>query len=120
MHGQVSFVEIGTTDTDRTSAFFAKVFGWKFTPMDTGGGWFQAPTMRMGLHGNDPQPQLYVFLEVPDLDRAVASVRDAGGTAEDPGAEVPGFGRYANCKDPQGIVFGLHQRPGASPADGAP
>jgi len=120
MHGQVSFVEIGTTDTDRTSAFFADVFGWKFTPMDTGGGWFQAPTMRIGLHGDDPQPQLYVFLEVPDLDDAVARVRDAGGTVEAPGPEVAGFGRYANCKDPQGIVFGLHQRPGATPADGAP
>jgi len=101
MHGSVSFVEIGTTDTDRTHAFFERVFGWKFTPMSHGGGWFQTPSMRMGLHGNDPQPQ------------ALASVRDAGGTAENSGEEVPGFGRFANCRDPQGIVFGLHQRPSA-------
>jgi predicted enzyme related to lactoylglutathione lyase len=65
------------------------------------------------LHGEDAQPQLYVFLDVPDLDQAIASVRDAGGTAESPGEEVPGFGRFTNCRDPQGIVFGLHQRPGA-------
>jgi predicted enzyme related to lactoylglutathione lyase len=113
MHGSVTFVEIGTNDTDRTRAFFERVFGWSFNPMNKGGGWFQTPSMRMGLHGDDAQPQLYVFLEVPDLDQAIASVRDAGGTAEPPGEAVPGFGRFTNCRDPQGIVFGLHQRPGA-------
>ena len=111
MQGNVSFVEIGTTDIDRTRAFFESIFGWAFTPMTNGGGYFQTPAMRMGLHGNDPQPQLYVFLEVPDLDEAVLKVREAGGEAEAPGPETPGFGRFANCRDPQGIIFGLHQRP---------
>jgi predicted enzyme related to lactoylglutathione lyase len=63
----------------------------------------------MGMHGDDPQPQIYVFFEVPDLEQAIALVREAGGEAEPP-AEQPGFGRFSNCRDPQGIRFGLHQQ----------
>jgi predicted enzyme related to lactoylglutathione lyase len=78
--------------------------------MPKGGGWFQAPSMRVGLHGNDAPAQIYVFLEVSDLDRATALVREAGGEADPPKNEE-GFGRFSFCRDPQGIRFGLHQRP---------
>ena len=39
MHGNVSFVELGTSDTERSRPFFQRVFGWTFTPMAQGGGW---------------------------------------------------------------------------------
>ncbi len=41
----------------------------------------------MGLHGGDPSLQMYAFFEVPDLERAIATVRDAGGEADAPGPE---------------------------------
>jgi predicted enzyme related to lactoylglutathione lyase len=110
MHGNVSFLELGATDAASSRAFFERVFGWRFNPMSEGGGWFQAPAMRVGLHGNDPEPQIYVFLEVPELERAMALVREAGGQADAPTSE-PGFGRFSICRDPQGIRFGLHQKP---------
>ena len=112
MHGDVSFIEIGTTDTGRTQTFFESVFGWNFHPMTQGGGWFQAPSIRVGLHGNDPEPQMYLFLGVADLERAIEVVREAGGEAETVQDE-PGFGRFCSCRDPRGIRFGLHQRPTA-------
>jgi predicted enzyme related to lactoylglutathione lyase len=58
MHGNVSFVELGTSDAERSRQFFERIFGWSFHPMAAGGGWFQAPAMRVGLHGDDPQPQV--------------------------------------------------------------
>jgi uncharacterized protein len=109
MHGNVSFLELGTADTEKSRPFFERVFGWKFHPMGEGGGWFQTPLTRVGFHGNDPQPQIYVFLEVPDLDQAMALVREAGGEADTPTSE-PEFGKFSNCRDPQGIRFGLHQK----------
>lgn len=109
MHGNVSFLELGTADTESSRAFFQRVFGWSFHALSAGGGWFQAPAMRVGLHGNDPQPQIYVFLEVPQLEQAMALVRDAGGEAGAPTSE-PGFGRFSSCRDPQGIRFGLHEK----------
>jgi uncharacterized protein len=95
MHGNVSFIELGTSDTERSRPFFQQVFGWTFTPMAQGGGWFQAPSMRVGFHGEDT-PQIYVFFEVPDLEQAIALVREAGGEADPPAPEEPGFGRMAD------------------------
>jgi predicted enzyme related to lactoylglutathione lyase len=121
MHGDVSFIELGSSESDTTKSgpFFQKVFGWHFHPMPQGGGWFQAPRIRVGLHGNDPGQQIYVFFEVPNLEEAIATVRAAGGEADPPMSEEPGFGRFSNCRDPQGIRFGLHQRAadGKSSAD---
>jgi predicted enzyme related to lactoylglutathione lyase len=68
MQGNVSFLELGTSDTERSRPFFERVFGWTF--------------------------------------------REAGGEADPPAPEEPGFGRFSNCRDPQGIRFGLHQKPG--------
>jgi hypothetical protein len=109
MHGNVSFLELGSVDSESSRTFFQRVFGWDFNPMSPGAGWLQAPTMRVGLHGDDPQPQIYVFLEVPELEPAMALVREAGGEADPPTSEA-GFGRFSNCRDPQGIRFGLHQK----------
>jgi uncharacterized protein len=111
MRGNVSFIELGTSDTELSRPFFERVFGWTFNPMAQGGGWFQAPSMRVGLHGEDT-PQIYVFFEVPDLEQAMELVRDAGGEADRPAPEEAGFGRFSICRDPQGIRFGLHQKPG--------
>ena len=110
MPGNVSFLEIGSKEATESSTFFEKVFGWSFTPMADAGGWFQTPSIRVGLHGNDPQPQLHVFFDVTDLDVAIALVKASGGQADPPGPEEPGFGRFSNCQDPQGIRFGLHQK----------
>jgi hypothetical protein len=110
MQGNVSFIELGTSNTERSRSFFERVFGWSFHQMAEGGGWFQAPSMRVGLHGDDPQLQVYVFFEVPDLEQAMALVREAGGEADSAMEETPGFGRFSNCRDPLGIRFGLHQQ----------
>jgi len=112
MRGDVSFIELGSTatDTGRSEVFFEKLFGWHFQPTPRGGGWFQTPSIRVGLHGNDSGPGIYVFFEVSNLEEAIALVRKAGGEADPSVTEEPGFGRFANCRDPQGIRFGLHQR----------
>jgi predicted enzyme related to lactoylglutathione lyase len=110
MPGNVSFLEIGSKDAAVSRAFFERVFGWSFNSMGDAGGWFQTPSIKAGLHGSDPQPQLYVFFDVDDLDAAIALVKASGGQADPPGPEEPGFGRFSNCHDPQGIRFGLHQK----------
>ena len=110
--GTVSYIEIGSKDAGVSRSFFATVLDWKFHPMGASGqGWFETPTIRAGLHGDNPEPQLYVFFAVPDLIAAVEAVKAAGGQAEEIGPDEAGFGRFCNCRDPQGIRFGLHQPP---------
>lgn len=110
MPGNVSFLEIGSKDAAVSSTFFERFFGWSFTSMGEAGGWFQTSFIKVGLHGNDPHPQLYVFFDVTDLEAAIALVKASGGQADPPGPEEPGFGRFSNCQDSQGIRFGLHQK----------
>jgi uncharacterized protein len=113
MRGDVSFIELGSAEieTRKSEVFFQELFGWHFQSMPQGGGWFQAPRLRIGLHGNDAGAGIYVFFEVTNLEEAMAIVQKAGGEADPSITEEPGFGRFANCRDPQGIRFGLHQRP---------
>ncbi len=105
-----SYLEIGGKSTGKSAAFFTQVFGWTYTQLDRSNGWFQTPTMRVGIHDDDPSRQIYVFFAVDNLEEAMNKVRAAGGEAGEPGPFEPGFGRFCNCKDPTGIVFGLHEK----------
>jgi predicted enzyme related to lactoylglutathione lyase len=107
----LSFLEIGSSNAASTAAFLQRLLGWTFHPLGAEGeGWFQCPTMKVGLHGNDPSPGFLVFFAVPDLDAAIREVVTFGGTAERP-TEEPGFGRFCICTDPSGLKFGLHHQP---------
>jgi uncharacterized protein len=112
MSSGVSYLEIGTKDAGASRVFFEQLLGWSFHPMGNDGeGWFQTRSIKAGLHGNNPEPQFFIFFDVPDLTAAVAQVQALGGETEEPGPDEPGFGRFCNCRDPQGIRFGLHQLP---------
>jgi predicted enzyme related to lactoylglutathione lyase len=102
--GQVSFLEIGSKDAAAIRTFFGAVFGWPSHDE----AWMQAPTIKVGTHGEDPAPQIYVYFNVEDLEAAAARVRAAGGEAEAT-TDEPGFGRFVNCVGPGGVAFGLHK-----------
>jgi predicted enzyme related to lactoylglutathione lyase len=58
---------------------------------------------RPGIH-----TQWLYFFEVPDLDRALAATRAAGGLTLEPTTTATGS-RLCPCDDPQGGAFGLIQ-----------
>ena len=53
-------------------------------------------------------PQWLFFFRTPDLDSALARVRELGGLAL-PASTLPEGHRVAACDDPQGAAFGLFQ-----------
>jgi predicted enzyme related to lactoylglutathione lyase len=108
MQPDISFIEIGSSDAAGTGRFLGQLFGWPLQPMgNVGEGWLQTPTMKAGLHGNDPSPGFLVFFAVPDVEMARSKVIALGGSAEPP-TDEPGFGRFCICADPSGLKFGLH------------
>jgi len=112
MHGELTFFEIGVPDSGRAQAFYAQLFGWQFPP--TGHGdqvWVKTPTIKAGLHDQDTESRIAMYFSVDDIDTAASTVRQLGGTAEDPRPEEPSFGRFTACTDDQGVQFGLHQAP---------
>jgi len=110
MIGEVAYIEIGTGDAGITSQFLAHLFNWPFHTLgDKGDGWFETASMKAGLHGSDPGYGTVVYFRVTDIEAAAARVRELGGEVEEPGTGEPGFGRFYNCRDPQGLRFGLFQ-----------
>lgn len=112
MNGEPSFFEIGVPDAKRAKAFYGSLFGWKHHTTSGDQAWIETPSpIRGGVHDGDDDRHIDIFFAVPDIDAAVKTVRELGGEAEEPGKEEPGFGRFAFCKDDQGVRFGLHQPP---------
>lgn len=114
MTGEVTHIEIGVPDAKKVQVFFGTLLGWTFESFGDGDqAVIQTPTVRGGLHDGVQTSALTTYFAVDDIEEAVAKVRELGGRAADPSPEEPGFGRFANCIDDQGLPFGLHQSPAA-------
>jgi predicted enzyme related to lactoylglutathione lyase len=117
MEGKLAFFELGVGDSERGRAFYEGLFGWKFEPGPSGGGFaIGTPDVPGGMHGGDPAVAPYLFFAVDDIERASERVRELGGEVD--GADVEGdeesiakFGRFKLCRDDQGSPFGIHQPP---------
>lgn len=108
MTGEPSYLELGVPDPDRAVAFYGAVLGWTVDP-SAGMRQIETPTLSIGIHGGDPGAHFEVLFAVPDIDAALAAVTAAGGDVVAPVTDSPGFGRWAECRDDQGVRFGLRQ-----------
>src|SRR5262245_51201175 len=106
--GQPSFLEIGVPNGGKARDFFKQLFGWEFHDMRGENFWIQTPTLQAGLHADDADSCMVVYFAVADIEVAVQRVRELGGEAQDPGPGDARFGRFAECRDTQGVRFGLH------------
>ncbi|MFC8046556.1 VOC family protein [Nocardia sp. NPDC057353] len=110
MTGEPSFFEIGVPDATRARTFYEQLLGWKSHETKPGGpAWLETGGVRGGVHDGDEDRWIGIFFRVDDIEAATRRVRDLGGEADDPGPETEGFGRFAFCRDDQGVRFGLHQ-----------
>jgi predicted enzyme related to lactoylglutathione lyase len=108
MAGEPSYVELGVPDADRALAFYGAVLGWS---VDRGAGMTQVDTatLSIGIHGGDPEAHFEVMFAVPDLDAALSAVAAGGGEMLGAVNDSAGFGRWAECRDDQGVRFGLRE-----------
>ena len=56
-----------------------------------------------------PQPHWLAYIAVEDVDRAVEQAQAGGGQVLLEAVDIPGFGRAAVLRDPQGAAFGVFQ-----------
>jgi len=117
--GEFSWHELATTDYAGAFGFYSRLFGWEKTDeMDMGpagtylmygrgpmplGGIFRKPDEMPG-----PPSWLY-YARVPDVNAAVENVKANGGQVLNGPMEVPGGDWIAQCMDPQGGMFAIHQ-----------
>jgi predicted enzyme related to lactoylglutathione lyase len=116
--GDFIWYELMTSDAEGANRFYSAVVpGWKFGGKMPGevdyrgiersdggnaGGVLQIDD-NMRTHG--ARPTWLGYVNVDDVDAAVASVEQAGGKALMPAFDVPGVGRIAMVTDPQGAPF---------------
>ena len=112
MGNPVVHFEITAPDIGRLQDFYSKVFAWKIaadnpfkygmTDTQSGG---------KGINGGigEGSARITFYIEVPDIDRALAAVKAAGGTVTMEKTQVPGGPTLAHFSDPAGFVVGLIQ-----------
>jgi hypothetical protein len=116
--GEFSWHELTSDDPEAAWDFYADLFGWSKTDaMDMG----EMGVYQMFGRGAHPvgavfrrPPEMPVsnwllYVRVAALDAALERVRAHGGQVLHGPMEVPGGDRIAQCMDPQGAMFALHE-----------
>lgn len=106
--GELVYVTMEVTDSDRAREFYATVLGWQMSPGRVADGWnVEGVSPMVGIAGSRPAMRCVPMYKVDDVDAAVARVRAAGGTASEP--EEQAYGITSEATDDQGTRFYLGQ-----------
>jgi Predicted enzyme related to lactoylglutathione lyase len=117
--GEFSWHELTTTDHAAAFDFYSRIFGWEKTesfdmgPMGVYQMYGQAGSTYGGMFNKTPEmpvsPNWLCYVRVDDVKRAAEAVKRGGGTVTNGPMEVPGGSWIAQCVDPQGAPFAVHQ-----------
>jgi predicted enzyme related to lactoylglutathione lyase len=122
--GMFVWHDLLTDDVAASRGFYAGLLGWEFEDTQRLG----RPFVVARSHGrrvgglvaipksDERSSQWIAYLSVPDVDRAVARVVEAGGRSLVPPVNVP-VGRAAIVADPQGALLGLARLAAGDPPD---
>jgi hypothetical protein len=105
MTGEPTYIELGVRDAEAATTFYGRLFGW----IPAGPGQVDTATLSIGIHGGDEGSHFEVFFAVDDLDTSIEKVGALGGRLVSEINDTPGFGRWIECADDQGVRFGLRQ-----------
>ena len=129
MHGQFVWYELTTPDVDAARRFYPQITGWgtqqfdkDYTMWTTGGVPF-AGIFRLGPEQRQKgiPPNWMPYIEADSVDETARAATSLGGSVMHGPDDIPGTGRFAVIKDPQGAVFGIYKSNRPSQAwDGTP
>lgn len=117
-HGKICYLELPATDVQRSSAFYAAVFGWNMRRRGNGAVAFDDATGQVSgafvvSRPASPQVGLLVYIMVDSAAAAVSAVTAHGGEIVQPiGADAPEI--TARFRDPGGNILGIYQEPAAT------
>lgn len=120
MSGRVVHFEIPYDDADRARGFYASAFGWQVTPIpemnytlvNSGPSDEQGPTEPGFINGGmqkreEPFTGPNIVIDVENIEEALKSVTEAGGTTVSEREAVGDMGFAAYFRDTEGNVVGL-------------
>ncbi|MER6093285.1 VOC family protein [Streptomyces bluensis] len=119
-HGSPCWIDLGSPDTERATAFYGGVFGWRFVsagPEAGGYGFFQKDGSTVAALGRlteeGASTAWTVYFRTDDAQATAEAVEQGGGTVRVAPMDM-GDARMAQCTDPQGARFAVLQ-PGRTP-----
>ena len=115
-NGAFSWNELLTTDVAGARKFYGQLLGWQFKdmPMADGtytvvgaggqdiGGIMHTPPAAKGM-----PPVWGAYVTVDDVDARASQAKKLGGEVLVPPTDIPGVGRFALIRDPQGATLSL-------------
>ncbi len=115
---RVVHFEFSSPDPDRASAFYRDLFGWEIQKWDGPAEYWLVNSASLGdigidggfMRSMDDSARTIVTVDVDSVDDMIAKVEAAGGSVALPKQTIPGVGYQAYCVDPDGTIFGIHQR----------
>jgi predicted enzyme related to lactoylglutathione lyase len=115
MSNHVCYFELMVSDTEKTKAFYGKVFDWKFSEYEGMPGYVNIDTGKEPMGGIMKKPaeapsfNLSVYFYVDSIDETLEKVGSAGGSILFPRTEIPNIGWWALFMDPDGIPVMLYE-----------
>jgi predicted enzyme related to lactoylglutathione lyase len=112
MPNPVVHFEIGCRDTAASANFYSHLFGWTSQQMgpalmiNTGSPQQGIPGHFTAL-GHEPYHYTIFYVQVDDIDAALAKAESMGGKTRVPKVDIPGYGSFAWFDDPDSNVIGL-------------
>ncbi len=126
-HGQFSWVELSTTDTEGAKSFYSQLFGWEvedapipggvYTMCKKGGAYVGAiQSLQEEMRAQRHPPFWMSYVTVDSVDETAGKVEGLGGTVIAPPFDVMHAGRMAIIQDPAKAALALWEakdHPGA-------
>lgn len=118
-HGALGWNELATRDLGGAQSFYSELFGWTMEtgPSPSGQGDYTSVTNAGRMNGGmlvmdekwPPEVPAYwgVYFYVDDLDAAVTSTKDLGGSVIVPPMDIPEVGKLAVIQDPTNATVSL-------------
>jgi hypothetical protein len=122
--GKVVWHDLVTPDLDESRTFYGQLFGWQFEQLNDGYVLARSdgrPVAGMARLDAVGQPSHWLpLVSVTDIARAQETTQAADGKVALKAFELPGRGRVAVLKDPQGAAFAVLQSSHGDPKDRVP
>jgi predicted enzyme related to lactoylglutathione lyase len=117
MHGQFCWYELTTPDVNASKRFYTRFTGWGTQAFDKNYNMFTtgdvpiAGVFRLNdeMRTNGVPPNWMPYVESDNVDDTVAKAKSLGGTVMAGPDDIPGTGRFAVVRDPQGATFGVYR-----------
>lgn len=113
-HGHFHWNELMTHDPAGAKKFYAETIGWTFDDMEMPDG-----TYHVAMNGETPvggimsgsdfdggSDRWFAYLAVDDIDARLEKAVAAGAEAVRPAFDIPGIGRIAIIRQPDGALIG--------------